>query len=75
MLKKIVFTVSFILISFYGIAQKNINNYKYIILPTSFEFSKSEDQYQLNSLLKFLFNKYGYEAYFGNDDLPQMLKP
>ncbi|WP_282032159.1 hypothetical protein [Winogradskyella eximia] len=73
MLKKIVFTVSFILISFYGIAQKNINNYKYIILPTSFEFSKSEDQYQLNSLLKFLFNKYGYEAYFGNDDLPQDL--
>ena len=73
MFKKIVFTISFILISFYGIAQKSINNYKYIILPTSFEFSKSEDQYQLNSLLKFLFNKYGYEAYFGNDDLPQDL--
>ncbi|WP_405572931.1 hypothetical protein [Winogradskyella sp. Asnod2-B02-A] len=74
MFKKIVFTISFILISFYGIAQKNINNYKYIILPTSFEFSKSEDQYQLNSLLKFLFNKYGYEAYFGTDDLPEDLK-
>ena len=74
MLKKIIFTVLFVLISSFGIAQKDLNNYKYIIVPKTFEFSKSEDQYQLNSLLKFLFNKYGYEAYFSNDDLPEELK-
>lgn len=73
MFKKIIFTVSFIIISFSGIAQKSINDYKYILIPKSFEFSKSEDQYQLNSLLKFLFNKYGYEAYFAND-LPEDTK-
>ncbi|WP_178984415.1 hypothetical protein [Winogradskyella helgolandensis] len=64
MFKKILFTVSFVIISFYGNSQKNINDYKYIIIPDAFEFSKSDDQYQLNSLLEFLFNKYGYEAYF-----------
>ena len=74
MYKKIIVTVSFILISLYGMAQKDINNYKYIVVPKSFEFSNSEDQYQLNSLLKFLFNKHGYKAYFGDDNLPEDLK-
>ena len=74
MFKKIVFTVSFILISLFGTAQKDINNYKYIIVPEKFDFLKGEDQYQLNSLTKFLFNKYGYEAYFVDDDLPEDLK-
>ncbi len=48
MFRKIIFTVLFMLISFYGTAQKDINNYKYIIVPKKFDFSKSEDQYQLN---------------------------
>jgi hypothetical protein len=73
MLKKIVFTISFIILSFYGNAQRTINDYKYIIIPKSYEFSSSEDQYQLNSLTKFLFNKYGYEAYFAGE-LPEDLK-
>ncbi|NRD24771.1 hypothetical protein HNV10_16070 [Winogradskyella litoriviva] len=73
MLKKIIFTISFILISLFGMAQKDINNYKYIIIPKEFSFSKSEDQYQLNSLTKFLFNKHGYEAYF-IDELPEDVK-
>lgn len=73
MLKTIFFTVSFVILSFSGSAQKNLNDYKYIIIPKSFEFSNSEDQYQLNSLTKFLFNKYGYEAYF-SDELPEDLK-
>jgi len=74
MLKKIIITVSIVLISFYSTAQKDINNYKYIIVPKTFDFSSSEDQYQLNSITKFLFNKYGYQAYFIDDELPEDLK-
>ncbi|WP_296384705.1 hypothetical protein [Winogradskyella sp.] len=74
MLKKIIFAISFILISLFATAQKNINHYKYIIIPSSFDFTKGKDQYQLNSLTKFLFNKYGYEAYFVDDNLPDDLK-
>ena len=73
MLKKIVFTVSFILLSLYGFAQKNINNYKYVLVPKSYDFTKGEDRYQLNSITKFLFNKYGFEAYFIGDDYPEEL--
>jgi hypothetical protein len=74
MFKEIVFTVLFIVVSFYGTAQNDINSYKYIIVPKKYDFSKSEDEYQLNSLTKFLFNKYGYEAYFVDDDFPEDLK-
>jgi hypothetical protein len=74
MFKKTVFIISFILISFLGTAQKDINNYKYIIVPKAFNFSNGDDQYQLNSLTKFLFNKYGFEAYFVDDDFPVDLK-
>ncbi|MBU2928737.1 hypothetical protein [Winogradskyella psychrotolerans] len=73
MFKKIVFAVSFCLLSLFGYAQNNINDYKYIIIPKAFEFSKSDDQYQLNSMLEFFFNKYGYEAYFV-DELSSDLK-
>lgn len=74
MLKKILFITSYVLVSLYGTAQKDINNYKYIIVPKKFDFTNGEDQYQLNSLTKFLFNKYGFEAYFIDDDLPEDLQ-
>ncbi|MFK7780910.1 hypothetical protein [Psychroserpens sp.] len=47
-----------------------INNYKYIIIPEKFDFLKRADQYDVNSLTKFLFNKYGYNTYFDNEELP-----
>lgn len=74
MSKKIQITMLFVILSLYGMAQNHLNNYKYILIPKKFDFSKSEDQYQLNSLTKFLFNKHGYEAYFLEDELPEDLK-
>lgn len=73
MSKKVIFTISFILFSLFGMAQKNINNYKYVLIPKSFDFTKGEDRYQLNSITKFLFNKYGFEAYFIGEDYPEDL--
>jgi len=54
-------------------AQTSINDYKYIIVPKQFEFLNSQDQYETSSLTKFLFNKYGYTAFFDDDDLPEDL--
>ena len=51
-------------------AQNSVNNYKYIVIPNQFDFQRSDDQYQLNSLSKFLFNKYGFRAYLEDEDLP-----
>jgi len=54
-------------------AQKDINSYKYIIVPNQYEFQKSEDQYQLNSLTKFLFEKQGFNVLLSNESFPEDL--
>lgn len=59
---------------FQAIAQHNVNNYKYVIVPAQYSFLAENDQYQLNSLTKFLFNKYGFEAYLENEELPEDLQ-
>lgn len=51
-----------------------IDNYKYIIVPLKYEFLNESDKYQLNSLTKFLFNKYGYTAFLENDPFPDDLR-
>ncbi|GGW69039.1 hypothetical protein DFQ11_10594 [Winogradskyella epiphytica] len=73
MSKKIIFTIVILSVSLSAIAQKSINNYKYVIVPESFNFTNGEDQYQLSSLTKFLFNKANFQAYFA-DEMPEDLK-
>ncbi|RBW61379.1 hypothetical protein DS884_03460 [Tenacibaculum sp. E3R01] len=53
--------------------QKKVNNYKYVIVPTRFDFLKKEDQYKANSLTKFLFKKYGFTVFLDNEKLPKEL--
>jgi hypothetical protein len=55
-------------------SQENINDYKYVIIPNQYSFVSSPDQYQLNSLTKFLFDKYGYTAFLQSEELPQDLR-
>jgi len=52
-------------------AQTNINNYKYVIVPEKFSFSKSENQYGLNSLVRDLLEEKGFTAFMSNAQLPQ----
>ncbi|WP_299062135.1 hypothetical protein [uncultured Polaribacter sp.] len=54
--------------------QKNINSYKYVIVPDKFDFLKTSDQYQTSSLLKFLLEKKGFVVFLSNDtSLPKEL--
>jgi hypothetical protein len=54
-------------------SQSNLNKYKYIIVPSKYDFFKDKDQYQLNSLTSFLFNKYGFEALVEGTNYPDDL--
>lgn len=54
--------------------QKNLNQYKYIIVPESYSFLREPDQYQLNALTKFLFEKKGYTVLMQNDKFPADLQ-
>ncbi|WP_281979675.1 hypothetical protein [Tenacibaculum mesophilum] len=68
-MKKIVYVL--LLITATSFAQKSINTYKYVIVPTKFDFLKGKDKYQTSSLTKFLFNKYGFTALLEDEKLPE----
>jgi hypothetical protein len=54
-------------------SQESVNDYKYVIVPKKYDFLESEDQYQLNSLTKFLFKKEGFKTLFDTDNKSQEL--
>ncbi len=69
-----IFTFLFLFVSMIGFSQKNsLNNYKYVIVPVQFEFQNNEDDYQVNSLTKFLFERAGYTTFLSNESYPQDL--
>lgn len=65
--------VVFCLVGLNIYAQNSLNAYKYIIVPKKFDFQKTDDKYQLNSLTKFLFNKEGFATLFDGDKMPKEL--
>ena len=64
---KYFFTLLIIALMSINLNAQSVNDYKYVIVPEEFDFLKSPDQYQVNSLTKFLFNKYGFQAYLEKD--------
>jgi hypothetical protein len=67
-MKKVLFLILFLTTSL-GFAQ-SLNDYKYAIVPSKFEFLKEKDQFRLNTLTKLLMEKYGFVTYFDSDVLP-----
>lgn len=72
-MKKSFLLAFFLILSTFTFAQKSINSYKYIIVPKRFDFQKSEDSYQVNSLVKFLFEREGFNVLFENESYPKDL--
>ena len=62
-MKKNILSLSvFILLANVLFAQNTLDAYKYVIVPDKFDEFKETDKYQLNSLTKFLFEKYGFQT-------------
>ncbi len=55
------------LLSFITTAQKSINNYEYIVVPVKFDFQKRDNQHRINTITKFLFEKYGFKAVYSSN--------
>ncbi|NNE77563.1 MAG: hypothetical protein HKN31_10880 [Pricia sp.] len=69
---KQLFLASFLMVSFIGMAQEQLNDYKYIIVPKKFEGFKRANQYQTSTLIKYLFSENGFSAVY-EDELPDEL--
>lgn len=66
-----------LIVLFIGItafAQKDLNTYKYIVIPSKFDFQKEANEYGVNLLLKYKFQQLGFETYLDTDDLPEILR-
>ncbi|WP_373057138.1 hypothetical protein [Zunongwangia sp. H14] len=72
-MKNLLFTLLIVLCFTAGNAQ-SLNDYKYVIVPESFEFSDGRNEYQLNALTKFLLEKYGFEAVMKSAEKPAAIK-
>ena len=62
-----------LLVANYSFAQ-NDTGYKYVIVPAKFDFTETENLFNINELAKFLMEKRGFEVYFSNEIKPTGLK-
>lgn len=73
-MQKSFFLTIVLAMSFSTLFSQSLDSYKYILIPNQYEFQRGQDQYQVNSLVKFLFNRAGYSAFLVSDELPQDLR-
>lgn len=67
----LIFVLGFVIISK---AQSSLNDYKYVIVEEQFHFQNEANEYNLNELTKFLFNKHGFISVLYGDTYPDDLK-
>lgn len=66
---KIKFLLCALLISIVGFAQ-SINDYKAVIVPLKYDFTKTENQYRLSTMTKSNLLKAGFPAFYTNEEVP-----
>lgn len=71
-MKRFLASVVFLLIAFSCFSQE-LNKYKYVVIPYKFEFSSKHDLYRVNTLVRHLFKKEGFEVLYDNEQLPKDL--
>ncbi len=72
-MKKIIVAI-IMLMSVFITAQEKLNHYKYVVIPSRFDFQKTADEYNINTLLKLKFKQLGFDAYLDTDALPREVK-
>lgn len=68
-MKRFLASVVFLLISFSCLSQ-DLNQYKYAVIPYKMDFLSKHDQYRVNSLVRYLFKKEGFEVLYNTEKLP-----
>ncbi len=69
---KNLFSCLFLVFAFsYGL-QAQLNDYKYIIVPRSFQGFKYPNQYKTSTLIKHLFTKSGFQTFYKDDHDPEL---
>ena len=62
----------FLVLQFGGNAQ-SVNDYQYVIVPIKFGIFNENDAYRLNTVTKFMLQKYGFKSFLSTDSIPDEL--
>ncbi|MBR9757748.1 MAG: hypothetical protein GYB39_06675 [Algicola sp.] len=73
MRKHFLLAIALFVITTVTFSQASMNAYKYVVVESKFDFLNEADAYQLNSLAKFLFEKYGFHAVMSGAIIPEDL--
>lgn len=67
---KIKFLLLTLLISVIGFSQASLNDYKAVIVPLKYDFTKTENQYRLSTMTKSNLLKAGFAAFYTSEEIP-----
>lgn len=65
---KRVYIALFCVFSLLSFAQ-DINQYEFVMVPTKFSFQENDNEYRLNTILKYRLEEFGFKAYYTSDQL------
>lgn len=63
---------SFIIVFLFSISSwsQSLNDYRYVIVPTKYEFMNAENEYRLNTITKHNLEKIGFICFYENQEIP-----
>ena len=73
-MKKLFFAAIFLVGFSASVVGQELDQYQYVRVPEKFDFLKEENQYQLNALTAFLFEKFGFTALY-EEPTPEGVQP
>jgi len=71
-MKRFLVSVVFLFITVSCFSQ-DLNSYKYVVVPYEFSFLSRHDAYRVNTLVRHLFKKEGFEVVYDNQPFPKDL--
>lgn len=70
-MKKIL-TIATLLFGIYCFSQ-SIKDYKAVLIPLKYDFQKEQNQFRLQTLIKYNLEKAGFQAFYSNESIPSEL--
>lgn len=64
------FSLLLVLLSSISSWAQSLNDYRYVIVPTKYEFMNAENEYRLNTITKHNLEKIGFICFYENQEIP-----
>ena len=70
-MKRVFLLLVFLMV--FNVQGQSIHDYQYVIVPTRFDFQRTENEYRLNTIVKYHLTQMGFKTFYDTDELPSEL--